>query len=58
MTSRNWVVVFESGDERKLYRVEAVGYSQAITFAGDLMVKEGERRTDWEVVRVDSIFAK
>lgn len=57
MNKRKWIVVFEGEGTRKLYRVEAVGYSQAITFAGDKLVREGEKREDWEPVRVDSLFA-
>jgi hypothetical protein len=58
-TKRLWIVVFEKDGEKKLYRIEAVGYSQAITFAGDKMEREtDESRTHWEVRRVDSIMAK
>jgi len=62
MQNRRWIVVFsqehDDGERKKLYDdVAAVGYSQAITFAGDRLVKEGEKREDWEVRRVDSIYA-
>jgi hypothetical protein len=57
LEKRKWTVVFDDGKRKKVYTVEAVGYSQAITFAGDQLVREGFTREEWEPRRIDSIYA-